>query len=72
MGVATEGVRGRFPLGGGNDEERGAGMTGDGVVRREVRRGSDGFGGGCNGGTAHVEIPAASAGMTEMGGLGGL
>ena len=45
---------GRFPLGGGNDEEVGAG--GD---REE---------GGVRGlGAGRVEIPAASAGMTEWG-----
>ena len=48
---ASEAVRGRFPLGGGNDEEGG----------REWRR----DGAGCNDGAVHGEIPAASAGMTE-------
>ena len=59
LGRGSEAVRGRFPLGGGNDEEGG----------REWRRDGGGCGGGsgagCNDGAVLGEIPAASAGMTE-------
>ena len=52
-GTAAEAARGRFPLGGGNDGEKGRGMTGWGrdaaVVLRSAR------------------YPRQSAGMTEMG-----
>ena len=51
-GRASEDTRGRFPLGGGNDEEKGGGYDGEG--------GSARVGGVC------VEIPAASAGMTDL------
>ena len=72
-GWRWEAARGRFPLGGGNDEGAGTGCN-DGAGRVEIPAASAGMtveGRGCDSGNdvgaVHVEIPAASAGMTEWG-----